>query len=91
MALSESTLNRDELATKGEEIYRRDVAPRLRPQDANKFVAIDVQSGSFEISDDDYTATERLLAGRPGARIWLARVGQPAAYRLGGALAGVAQ
>jgi hypothetical protein len=56
MPTSNPIINRDELAARGEEVCQRDVAPRLRPEDANKFVAIDVRSGRFEISVDDYTA-----------------------------------
>jgi len=42
----------------------------------------------FEIDADDYAATGRLLARRPGTRVWLMRAGRAAAYRMGGAAAG---
>jgi hypothetical protein len=35
------------------------------------------------VDRDDYAATERLLSRHPDAQIWLVKVGQPAAYRLG--------
>ncbi len=47
-------------------------------------MAIDIESGNYEVDRDDFAATERLLARCPDAQIWLARVGQPAAYRMGG-------
>jgi hypothetical protein len=34
------------------------------------------------MDEDDYTATERLLARVPNAQMWLARVGDRAAYRI---------
>jgi hypothetical protein len=68
----------------GAEIYDRDVRPTLRPEDEGKFVAIDIDTGTFDIDEDDYAATELLLKRRPQARIWLARAGHPAAYRVGG-------
>jgi hypothetical protein len=74
----------DDFARRGTEIYDRDVRPALRPEDEGKFVAIDIESGSYELAEDDYVATEHLLKRRPQARIWLARAGQPAAYRVGG-------
>jgi hypothetical protein len=75
-----------EFARRGQEIYDRVVKPNLRPEDLDKFVAIDIDSCNYEIDRDDFTATERLLARRPAARIWLMRAGRLAAYRIGGRL-----
>ena len=75
-----------EFSLRSTEIYDRDIRPALRPEDEGKFVAIDIDSGSYEIDRSDFTATERLLARHPHAQIWLARAGQRAAYRIGGPL-----
>jgi hypothetical protein len=72
----------DELARLGAEILDRVVGPALRPEDDNKFIAIDVSTGDHEIDEDDYRAVTRLRARRPSAEVWLGRVGQPAAYRM---------
>jgi len=85
MTPSKALYDFDEFSRRGQEIYDRDVRPALRPEDADKFVAIDIESGGYEIDGDDYAATERLLSRHPQAQIWLARVGQRAAYRIGGA------
>ena len=69
------------------EAYDRHVRPSLRPEDDGKYVAIAYETGDFEIDADDYAATGRLLARRPGARVWLMRAGRAAAYRMGGAAA----
>ena len=74
----------EEFSRRSTEIYDRDVRPALRPEDDGKFVAIDIDSGSYEIDRHDLTATEKLLARYPQAQIWLARAGQRAAYRIGG-------
>ncbi len=74
----------DDLCLRGTEIYDRDIRPALGPEDEDKFVAIDVDSGGYEINGNDFAATERLLTRIPSARIWLARVGHRAAYRIGG-------
>ena len=71
-----------------EEIYERLIRPTLRPEHDGKYVAVAVESGDFEIDADDYAATGRLLARRPGARLWLMRTGPSAAYRLRGLAAG---
>lgn len=72
----------EELARLWAEAFDRFVRPTLRPEDDGKFVAIDVQTGDHEIDEDDYAAVMRLKARCPSAEIWLARVGQPAAYRM---------
>lgn len=73
----------DEFARRGDDIYDRIVKPKLRPEDKNKFVAIDIDSSDYEIDSDDYRASEQLLARHPNAQIWIARAGQRAAYRIG--------
>ena len=66
------------------EVYERLIRPTLKPEDEGKYVAVDVGSGDFELDADDYAATGRLLARRPGARLWLMRTGPSAAYRIRG-------
>ena len=75
--------SREEFARRGQETFEQKVQNSLRPDDEGKFVAIDIESGSYELDRDDYTATERLLSRCPNAQIWLTQVGQEAAYRLG--------
>lgn len=63
---------------------------RVRPNvdvdtEAHKFVAIDVETGEYEIDESEVTATDRLIDREPEAegRIWLRRVGYEHAHRLG--------
>ena len=73
-----------EFARRGNEIYERDIRPHVETGNKGKFAAIDIETGAYEIDSDDYTATERLSSHHPDAQIWLVRIGEPAAYRLGG-------
>ena len=84
-ATDDARLAEDE--RRAEEVYDRLIRPVLRPEDEGKYVAVAVESDDFEIDADDYTATGRLLARRPGARLWLMRTGPSAAYRLRGLVA----
>lgn len=72
----------EEIARLGAEAYDRHVRPALRPADDHKFVAIDIDSGDYELDGDDYAAVTRLRNRRPLAEVWLGRVGEPAAYRM---------
>ena len=72
----------DELARRGVEVYDLRVRPRLRPEDDDKYVAVDVGTGDYEIDADDCAAIERLHARNPAAEVWLERAGQPTAYKM---------
>jgi hypothetical protein len=73
----------DELARLGGDIFDRQVRPALRPEDDGKFVAVDVETGDYEIDEDDYAVVTRLLSRKPAADIWLMRAGYPTTYRIG--------
>lgn len=75
----------DELNKLGDDIFNRQVRPSLKPEDHGKFVAIDVDSGEFELDEDDYSAISRLRSRKPAADMWLMRAGYPATYRIGAA------
>lgn len=84
MIATNSSAELNEFARTGNEIYERVVRPKLRPENQDQFVAIDVVSEGFAFDRSDFAATESLLQKCPDAKIWLVRVGQPAAYRIGG-------
>ena len=73
-----------EFAERGRSLYQEKVKPHMTDSDEGKFVAIDIESGAYEIDSDDYRATERLLQWQPTAQIWLVRVGDRTTYRIGG-------
>jgi hypothetical protein len=72
----------DELAALGRDIFDRQVRPALRPEDDGKFVAVDVETGDYQIDEDDYTAVIRLRSRKPAADVWLMRAGDPTAYKM---------
>jgi hypothetical protein len=73
----------EELDRLGSEIFQRRVQPGLQPTDEGKFVAIDVESGEFEIDKDDYTAVDRLQSRLSNPDIWLMRAGYDTTYTIG--------
>ena len=73
----------DELAGLGGEMFDRQVRPALRPEDDGKFVALDVETGDYEIDEDDYAAVAHLRSRKPAADVWLMRAGYRAACRIG--------
>jgi hypothetical protein len=79
----EPRYGKEEFARRGRTLYERDIRPYVSAQDEGKFVALDIETGAYEMDQDDFTATERLLSRHPNAQIWLVRVGHRAAYRIG--------
>lgn len=67
--------SKEEFARRGDEIYKRDVLLKLEPEDEGKIVAIDIETGDYEIDWDELAAADRLDARHSNAQIWLRRVG----------------
>jgi hypothetical protein len=75
--------SKEEFARRGDEIYDRDILPKLKTEDNGRFVAIDIETGDYEIDRNELTATDRLFARHPDAQIWLRRIGSRYLYRFG--------
>jgi hypothetical protein len=75
--------SKEEFARRGDEIYERDVRPRIEAGDEGKFVVIDIDTGAYEIDEDELTASDRLLARNSDAQLWVTRVGSRYARRFG--------
>lgn len=71
-------------AERGDAIFEKHIRPHLKPEDDGKFVAIDIETGEYEIADDELLAGDRLHERVPGAQIWMVRVGWPYVHRFGG-------
>jgi len=84
-------LSDEEFARRGNAIFEEQVLPQIDDPEAKArhFVAIDIETGEYEISERPIRAgdaTKRLLERCPEAkgRIWIRRVGSPVAHRIGG-------
>ena len=69
--------------SRGEDIYERQIREQVEAGNRGKFVVVNVETGEFEIDDDDLEATKRMLAKRPDAVLYGLRIGYPTAYTLG--------
>ncbi len=76
--------SKEEFASRGDAIYDRDVAPHVKPSQRGQFVAIDIESGAYEIAADEHSAVQRLEQRIPEPQIWLQRVGSRFLYHFGG-------
>ena len=83
MAILQPRYSKEEFARRGDEIYERDIRPQIEAGNEAKYVALDIDSGAFEIDADEIFASDRLLARKPDAQVWLTRVGSRYARRFG--------
>ena len=83
MSVSKPRYSKEEFARRGDEIYDRDISPHVEPDDEGKFVVIDIETGAYEIDQDELAASDRLLARRLDAQMWTRRVGSRYARRFG--------
>jgi len=83
MGVSKPRYTKAELARLGDGIYERDIQPSVEAENLGKFVAIDAETGAFELDRDELAAMNRLLARLPNAQVWLRRVGSRVAHHIG--------
>jgi hypothetical protein len=83
MAVRHPRLSKEEHARRGTEIYERRIRPQLEAGNHGRIVAIDVETGEFELGDNTLQAADRLLARCPDAQIWFVRIGHRGVHRFG--------
>ena len=76
--------SQEEFESRGDTIYEAKVRPNLKQKDDGKFVAIDIETGEYEIAAKELTACDRLRARLADPQIWLMRVGSRSLYTFGG-------
>ena len=67
--------SKEEFAQRGDEIYNRVIRPQFEEGNKGKFVAIDIETGAWEMDADELAAGDRLTARIPDAQTWMIRVG----------------
>jgi len=83
MTTREFKYGKEEHARLGTELYEQKIRPLVEPGNQGKIVAIDVDTGEYEVDADSLTAAHRILARLPDAQIWLVRIGYPYVTRFG--------
>ena len=69
---------------RGDALVESKVRPYLTPADEDKFVAIDIETGEYELDRNEMKAAERLRKRLPDPQIWLVHVSLGYLHRFGG-------
>ena len=80
--MSYSDATSETIAARGEEIYQL-LRDELESQYKGKVFVVDIETGNYEIADEDLEATDRLLAKNPDAVTYGLRIGFGPIYKLG--------
>ncbi len=83
MTVRQPRYSKEEFARRGDEIYETQIRPQVEAGNHGKIVAIDIETGAFEVADDIVTASELLLTRCPDAQTWFIRIGHRAVYHFG--------
>ena len=80
-------MSAEETQRRGEELYATKLRQQVETEEnIGKILAIDVETGDYEIDADEIAAVHRALAKHPDAVLWAIRIGYNAVHTLGGSL-----
>jgi hypothetical protein len=75
------------IARRGQDFYNRSIRSKVETREnMGKIIAIDINTGNYEIDDNLLECSERLQSQFPDATIWVERIGFSAVYAAGGTL-----
>lgn len=75
--------SQEEFAQRGHALYESQIRAQVEEGNHGKIVAIDIETGAFEVAKDSLTASDRMLEQYPDAQIWFVRIGHRAVHRIG--------
>jgi hypothetical protein len=84
MAVRQPRYSKEEFARRGDELYETQVRPQVEAGNHSKIVAIDLETGDFEVDRSEIAACDRLETRHPDAQIWIVRIGSRHVRRFGG-------
>jgi hypothetical protein len=84
MTVRQPRYSKEEFARRGDEIYESQIKPQVEADNHGKIVAIDLDTGAFEVDQSEIAACDRLEAKYPDAQIWIVRIGARHVRRFGG-------
>lgn len=83
MTIRQRRYSKEELARRGKELYESQIRQQVEANNFGKIVAIDIETGTFEVADDTLVASDRLLERCPDAQTWFIHIGHRGVHRFG--------
>lgn len=73
----------EDFARRGDSLYETNIRPQVEDFNRGKIVAIDIDTGSWEMDTSEIIASKRLRSKYPSAQIWFVRIGSRSIRRFG--------
>ena len=83
MVVRQPRYSKEEFARRGDEIYETQVRSQVEEGNHGKIVAIDIETGDFEVANSAILAVDKLYERKPDAQPWVIRIGYRAVFRFG--------
>ena len=83
MTVRQPRYSKEEFARRGQEIYESQVRSQIEQGNQGKIVAINIETGTFEVDDTPMVAVDRLYERQPDAQPWVIRIGHRSVFRFG--------
>ena len=83
MTVRQPRYSKEEFPRRGNEIYESQVRSQVEEGNQGRIVAIDIETGAFEVADDLISAAKQLSARVPDTQTWFVRIGHSAVDHFG--------
>ena len=83
MTVRQRRYSNEELCQRGQELYESGIRQQVEVGNKGKIVAIDIETGDFELADETMQAARQLYNRIPDAQPWVLRIGYRSVHRFG--------
>ena len=83
MTVRKPRYSKEEFARQGDRVYETQVRPIVEVANYGRIVAIDIETGDYELADDILSATNALFDRIPNAQPWIVRIGHRTVHCFG--------
>ena len=83
MTIRQPRYSKEEFAQRGDLIYQTQIRPQVEANNHGKIVAIDIETGDFEVANSTILAVDKLYERKPDAQPWVIRIGHRSVFRFG--------
>lgn len=81
MLVRQPRYSKEDFAQRGDLIYQTQIRPQVEANNHGKIVAIDIETGDFEVANSTILAVDKLYERKPDAQPWVVRIGHRAVFR----------
>jgi hypothetical protein len=74
---------KEEIATRGKAIYDQQIRAQVEPGQIGKFLIIDIETGDYDLDEDEFAASQRAHTRHPDGAFFGLRVGFRVSGRMG--------